>query len=153
MKVTAVGECMMELSGEQELWRLSYAGDTFNTLWMMKGCLGDTLHADFHSAFGADAFSQRQIEFMASNGIGIAQSRTDLPFRPGIYAISLTEEGERSFTYWRETSAAKRLALGPNLGPPGTRVFRLSNHRRRAAGAAHGGVATQAEGSGVGPLG
>ncbi|AOG09544.1 hypothetical protein BSY240_3278 [Agrobacterium sp. RAC06] len=31
MEVTAGGECMMELSGAQELWRLSYAGDTFNT--------------------------------------------------------------------------------------------------------------------------
>ena len=28
---------------------------------------------------------------------------------PGLYAISLDAKGERSFTYWREASAARTL--------------------------------------------
>jgi 2-dehydro-3-deoxygluconokinase len=32
---------------------------------------------------------------------------------PGLYAISLDATGERSFTYWRDTSAARTLFLPP----------------------------------------
>jgi 2-dehydro-3-deoxygluconokinase len=110
MRVTAIGECMIELSYRQDAWQLSFAGDTFNTLWMMKGCLGESLFADFFSGFGSDPFSRQQISFLQMGGIGIASSRTDLTFAPEIYGISLSETGERSFTYWREASAARRLA-------------------------------------------
>ncbi len=110
MRVTAIGECMIELSSRQDAWQLAFAGDTFNTLWMMKGRLGESLVADFFSGFGSDPFSRQQIAFMQMGGIGIASSRTDPTFAPGIYGISLSETGERSFTYWREASAARRLA-------------------------------------------
>lgn len=113
MRALAIGECMIELSARQDAWDLSFAGDTFNTLWMMKGCLGESLAADFFTGFGADPFSGRQIAFMQSAGIGIASSRTDLPSAPGIYGITLAEDGERSFTYWRDASAARRLADDP----------------------------------------
>lgn len=113
MRVTAIGECMIELSARQAAWNLSFAGDTFNALWMMKGLLGESLDADFFTGFGADPFSQRQIAFMQISGISIGPSRTDVPSAPGIYGITLAENGERSFTYWREASAARRLADDP----------------------------------------
>lgn len=79
----------------------------------MKGCLGESLAADFFAGFGDDLFSQLQIAFMQAGRIGIASSETDIPSPPVIYGITLTENGERSFTYWREAAAARRLADYP----------------------------------------
>jgi 2-dehydro-3-deoxygluconokinase len=106
--VAAIGECMLELSGAgDDLWRLGFAGDTFNTLWAVRALTNRT--CDYVSAFGDDAFSQRQIAFFESNGIGIAASPVIAGARPGLYAITLTG-AERSFTYWRNDAAARQLA-------------------------------------------
>ena len=37
---------------------------------------------------------------------------------PGLYAISVDGAGERSFTYWRDTSAARTLFLPPGAVMP-----------------------------------
>lgn len=110
--VTAIGECMLELSasgGDQ--WRMGFAGDTFNTLWCIRALLPDPA-CDYASAFGDDPFSQRQIAFFRENGIGIGTSPVIPGARPGLYAISL-DGAERSFTYWRADSAARQLAADP----------------------------------------
>lgn len=109
--VAAIGECMLELSGQNGPdWRLGFAGDTFNTLWALAALTGGT--ATYVSAFGDDPFSQRQIGFFAENGIGIGASPVITGARPGLYAITL-EGAERSFTYWRSDSAARQLASDP----------------------------------------
>lgn len=113
-RIAAIGECMLELSAQESAWNLGFAGDTFNTLWMLKGCLAASIEADFVSAFGTDPFSTRQTAFMASHGIGKAASPIIEGARPGLYAISLSANGERSFTYWRADSAARRLAEDPD---------------------------------------
>jgi 2-dehydro-3-deoxygluconokinase len=111
--VAAIGECMLELSGQSgALWRMGYAGDTFNTLWAIRGLTGAERSIDYVSAFGDDPFSNAQIDFFAENGIGIAESPVIEGARPGLYAITLTG-AERSFTYWRADAAARQLALDP----------------------------------------
>lgn len=108
--VAAVGECMLELSGGQDnLWHLGYAGDTFNTLWAMRSLLPKLISADYVTAFGDDPFSTKQKAFFQENGIGTAASPTLPGGRPGLYAITL-KDAERSFTYWRSDSAARALA-------------------------------------------
>ncbi len=49
---------------------------------------------------------------MQANGIGIGESPIIPGARPGLYAITLTG-AERSFTYWRNDSAARQLASDP----------------------------------------
>lgn len=111
-KVAAVGECMIELSGAgDDLWRMGFAGDTFNTLWALRALVPDC-RPDFVSAFGDDDFSRRQIRFLADNGIGIGASPVLDGARPGLYAITL-DGAERSFTYWRADAAARQLATDP----------------------------------------
>ncbi|MFD9896788.1 sugar kinase [Mesorhizobium sp. NPDC059025] len=106
--VAAIGECMLELSGQNGPdWRLGFAGDTFNTLWALAALTGGS--ATYVSAFGDDPFSQRQIEFFAENNIGVGTSPVIPGARPGLYAITL-DGAERSFTYWRSDSAARQLA-------------------------------------------
>ena len=109
-RVAAAGECMIELSAEPNgRWRLGYAGDTFNALWTLRALLPERVACDYVSAFGDDPFSSRQIEFFAGAGIGTGASPRIPGARPGLYAITL-DGHERSFTYWRGDSAARRLA-------------------------------------------
>ena len=111
--IAAIGECMVELSSQGgELWRMGYAGDTFNTLWTLRALTEPGRRADYISAFGDDPFSTRQIAFFDDHGIGIGESPVIAGARPGLYAITLTG-AERSFTYWRADAAARQLARDP----------------------------------------
>lgn len=106
--IASIGECMLELSGAGERnWTMGFAGDTFNTLWALRA-LTDR-ECDYVSAFGDDPFSAEQVAFLSNGGIGIASSPRIAGARPGLYAITL-KGAERSFTYWRSDSAARRLA-------------------------------------------
>lgn len=101
---------MIELSGEDGAsWQMGFAGDTFNTAWCMRALLHQDTPVDFVTAFGDDDFSARQRTFFEQNKIGTASSPALPGSRPGLYAITL-EGAERSFTYWRSDSAARRLA-------------------------------------------
>ena len=111
--IISIGECMLELSGKGgENWRMGFAGDTLNTLWALRALTGPERAANYVSAFGDDPFSRDQIAFFNTNGIGIGESPIIPGARPGLYAITLTG-AERSFTYWRNDSAARQLASDP----------------------------------------
>ncbi len=110
--IAAIGECMLELSGRNgEDWRMSFAGDTFNTLWALHALNADR-PSTYVSAFGDDPFSRDQIAFFGRHGIGVGSSPVIAGARPGLYAITLTGV-ERSFTYWRADAAARQLASDP----------------------------------------
>jgi 2-dehydro-3-deoxygluconokinase len=116
--IVSIGECMLELSGRGKQnggggdWRMGFAGDTLNTLWALRALTGPERTANYVSAFGDDPFSRDQISFFTANGIGIGESPIISGARPGLYAITLTG-AERSFTYWRNDSAARQLASDP----------------------------------------
>lgn len=112
--IASIGECMLELSGAGEEWRMGHAGDSFNTLWALRALLPAEWETDYVSAFGDDPFSDAQLAFFAAHGIGTAASPRLEGERPGLYAITLTG-AERSFTYWRADAAARRLADDPAL--------------------------------------
>lgn len=112
--IASIGECMLELSGSGEDWRMGHAGDSFNTLWALRALLPARWSTDYVSAFGDDPFSASQLAFFAAHGIGTAASPHFEGERPGLYAITLTG-AERSFTYWRADAAARRLADDPAL--------------------------------------
>lgn len=106
----AIGECMIELAplAEAGTYQAGFAGDTFNTAWYLRRLAGPELDVGYLSAVGDDAPSAQMTEFMRSAGITpvltVREGRT-----VGLYMISL-QDGERSFSYWRETSAARTLA-------------------------------------------
>lgn len=109
-RIAAIGEAMLELSGaDQGLWSLGVAGDTLNTAWYLRAGLPESWQVDFVSRVGQDAFSQQIVDFAAEAGIGTAHISRDAERSAGLYAISL-QDGERSFSYWRGQSAARRLA-------------------------------------------
>ncbi|MGQ7791060.1 sugar kinase [Faunimonas sp. B44] len=106
----AIGECMIELSGGAgDLWRMGFAGDTFNTAWYVRQLLPSAEPVAYVTALGTDPFSRRMTGFFAESGIAADRIRAIPERRPGLYAITL-EGAERSFSYWRAESAARLLA-------------------------------------------
>lgn len=111
MKVACIGEAMVELSLDAETpdtARVGFAGDVLNTAIYLKRS-APALQVDFVTRLGRDGFSTRMREFIASEGIGTGAIETDSDRRVGLYAIETDAGGERSFTYWRDTSAARAM--------------------------------------------
>ena len=109
-KLVGIGECMVELSGAGDgLLSKSFAGDVFNTLWYARKALGENWTVDFYSAVGTDPLSEQILAFIESGNINTAMVRRIPDRRPGLYMIHL-DGAERSFSYWRDSSAARQLA-------------------------------------------
>lgn len=124
MKIAAIGECMIELSARADGgMTLAYGGDTLNTAVYLArlGAAADRgrgdgraggIRVDYLTALGDDPYSDDMVAFWRREGIG-----TDNVIRlpnslPGLYTIRTDRQGERSFHYWRDTSAARRMLQG-----------------------------------------
>ena len=105
-RIVVVGEGMLELTGTDEGWRLGYGGDTLNTAIHLAR-RGHTVA--LLTALGSDRFSHRLREAWIAEGLDAALILTHPTRHAGLYAIALDERGERSFTYWREASAAREM--------------------------------------------
>jgi 2-dehydro-3-deoxygluconokinase len=112
------GECMIELRSNKDLsgndtvssktLQQGFAGDVLNTAVYLKRTFPE-INTHFISAVGKDKFSIDMLSFFKNEQVG-----TDLVFQseekmPGLYAIETDDTGERTFTYWRENSAAKEV--------------------------------------------
>lgn len=109
-RVLCIGECMAELAPLDRPgdFRLGFAGDTFNTAWYLRQ-LRPEMAVAYFTTLGGDDISERMLRFMAEAGIGTAHITRSPDRSVGMYLISLNN-GERSFSYWRDTSAARLLA-------------------------------------------
>lgn len=109
-----IGECMIELAPAGEgLYQRRFAGDTLNTAWTVRGLSSpDAVAVRYVTAVGDDAISADMRAFIATAGIEADRIRSVKGRTVGLYMISLAG-AERSFTYWRDSSAAKLLAEDP----------------------------------------
>jgi 2-dehydro-3-deoxygluconokinase len=105
---------MCELSETDTPGTLSmgFAGDTLNTAYYLRCSLGADWQIDYVSAVGTDGLSDRMLDFMNAEGIGTNHVQRLADKTIGLYYITL-KDGERSFTYWRNDSAARKLASDP----------------------------------------
>lgn len=114
-RVACIGECMVEVAMPRpgaDQGRVDFAGDTFNTAVYLRRN-AQSAEVAYVTALGTDPVSDRMAAAFAAEGLS-----TDLIERrggrvPGLYAITLDESGERSFTYWRDQSAARTLFQAP----------------------------------------
>ena len=109
--IIVMGECMVEFgrAGEANLYKKSFAGDVFNTGIYIKRCVKDLANVKFLTAVGKDNISGELLTMMGKESLDtslVYQSSTE---QMGLYLINVDSEGERSFTYWRSTSAAKQV--------------------------------------------
>ena len=108
--VVCVGEGMLELSGWSGGWALGYGGDTLNTaIHLARG--GHAVR--FLTALGDDPFSAQLRGQWQAEGLDTSLVLHDPHRHAGLYAISVDALGERSFTYWREASAARAMFALP----------------------------------------
>ncbi len=124
MKIAALGECMLEVSGLSgsnlsssgaggSKCTLGFGGDTLNMAIYLARAGGEV---DYITALGDDHLSDAMLRAWQQEGVG-----TDLVMRkannlPGLYMIETDSAGERSFHYWRQNSPARTLLEDwPNL--------------------------------------
>lgn len=106
----SIGECMVEMSAaDNGMFKMGFAGDTLNTAWYARAHLSDNWEVAYFTAVGDDRYSRAMTGFLAGNGISTRFVQTIPGKRPGLYIIH-QEFGDRQFTYWRDTSAARLLA-------------------------------------------
>jgi 2-dehydro-3-deoxygluconokinase len=107
MSVVSIGEVMVELSREPDgRFGLAFGGDTFNTAVYLARA---GVPASYATALGDDRFSAAILALAEREGIG-AGTILQAPGRvPGLYLIETANNGERTFTYWRDTSPARDL--------------------------------------------
>lgn len=94
-------------------YAMGFAGDTFNTAWYARACLPAGWQVDYLTAVGRDAVSDRMVDFIRGAGVGVSHIARIDGRTVGLYLIEL-QGTERSFSYWRSTSAARCLADDPN---------------------------------------
>lgn len=107
-RVAIIGECMVELQKSAEQLKQSFGGDTLNTAVYLSRLTrehGITTH--YVTGLGQDPFSQHMLACWQQEGIDTAQVYLSDNKLPGMYAIETAPDGERSFYYWRNDSAAK----------------------------------------------
>ena len=109
IQVALFGECMIELQGEAfGTMRQTFGGDTLNTaVYLARSGASRGVHASYATGLGDDRYSDEMLRRWQLEGVGTELVRR-VPGRvPGLYTISVDERGERTFTYWRDASAAR----------------------------------------------
>lgn len=104
------GEAMIELSGvSADNAHLGVAGDVLNTgIYVAR----HGIPVSFLSAVGTDSMSERVVRACAAEALDTSHLIRLSDRTVGLYAIETDEKGERSFTYWRNDSAAKQMLSG-----------------------------------------
>ncbi|WP_340678210.1 sugar kinase [Paraglaciecola sp.] len=108
-KVVLFGECMLELrQAQNNTMHRSFAGDVFNTAVYQKRAFAQQ-SVSFMSALGNDVISQDLLQNCQQEGLETRLIRHSALHNPGIYLVQTDAQGERSFLYWRENSAARQV--------------------------------------------
>tara|TARA_R110000782_G_scaffold1730_1_gene7208 strand:+ start:707 stop:1567 length:861 start_codon:yes stop_codon:yes gene_type:complete len=108
MRIACIGEAMLELSVQDNSAEMAVAGDTLNTAIYLKRNAPDC-QVDYISRLGNCSFSHRIRDFISAQNVGVKAIEMRPDETPGLYAITTSDAGERSFTYWRSASAARTL--------------------------------------------
>lgn len=118
--IIVMGECMVEfgLAAEANLYKKNFAGDVYNTGIYIKRCVKELANVQFLTAVGDDALSLDMLSMMEQESLDTSLVYQSSTAKMGLYLINVDDAGERSFTYWRDTSAAKQVVkfLGDDGG-------------------------------------
>lgn len=103
------GECMLELVNQSETQLAkSFAGDLYNSSVYLKRAFPE-IDIEFMSCIGQDSLSNELMQRINSESIGTQFLPQISTHHLGCYMVITDEHGERSFIYWRNDSAAKRM--------------------------------------------
>lgn len=111
-RIVACGEAMLELSRDGSSWRLGHGGDVLNMAIHLARAGHD---AALLTALGSDPFAADLKAAWQAEGLDCTLVLTHPTRTTGLYAIAVDASGERSFTYWRDTSAARAMFVLPEM--------------------------------------
>lgn len=107
-RVAIIGECMVELQKSADQLKQSFGGDTLNTaVYLSRLTQQHGISTAYATGLGKDPFSQHMLASWQQEGINTDLVNISDTKLPGMYAIETAPDGERSFYYWRNDSAAK----------------------------------------------
>ncbi|WP_104398525.1 sugar kinase [Vibrio penaeicida] len=118
-RISIIGECMIELNGEPfgAMWQ-TFGGDSLNAavyLCRQREKYPNKIDVTYLTALGSDALSRGLKKRWQEEGINTDWVLEDTNRVPGAYLIQLDSEGERTFLYWRNESAARYLFQHPKF--------------------------------------
>ncbi len=111
-RIVVIGEGMLELVQKGESWQLGHGGDTLNTAIHLARAGHDVAYL---TALGSDPLSTDLKARWAAEGLDTALVLEHPSASTGLYAISTDAAGERSFAYWRGSSAARQMFALPGI--------------------------------------
>lgn len=92
-------------------YNVGFAGDTFNTAIYCCRELPRDATVSFMSRVGMDPLSKSFLDLAKNERLNTSHVSHDPDYNIGIYSVSTDGAGERSFHYWRNNSAARRMFL------------------------------------------
>lgn len=108
MKVISIGELMVEMIDTgNDIYKKTYAGDTFNVACYMRHYAPDDWHIDYGTALGKATDDNRALDFIGSYNIGTGAVTIHDSRNIGLFTLSNDASGEKQYGYWRSQSAAK----------------------------------------------
>lgn len=115
-RIALLGECMIELRGQMfGAMQQNFGGDTLNTAVYLARLGRDSgIEVAFATELGTDAYSDAMIAAWEKEQIDTGLVLREEGRMPGLYTIQVDENGERTFYYWRDSSAAKHYFDGPS---------------------------------------
>lgn len=111
-----MGECMIELRGRIfGAMQQAFGGDTLNTaVYLSRLASHKGVEVSYATDLGSDPFSDAMIRAWEEEGIDMRLLKRESGRMPGLYTIQVDENGERTFHYWRDRSAAKAYFSSPS---------------------------------------
>ncbi|HSI60529.1 MAG TPA: sugar kinase, partial [Ideonella sp.] len=108
-RIACFGECMIELRDVGAgLLSPGFAGDTCNTaVYLSRLLKGRAPAVRYAMGVGSDGFADGMRAFWRGEGLDDSLCRPIAGRSTGLYVIQLDAQGERHFSYWRDTSAAR----------------------------------------------
>ena len=110
------GECMIEVSGntrdldkKQIKMDLNFGGDTFNAAVYFSRLTKKQFNTFYFTGLGQDHLSEMMVKRFKNENLKTDLIQIIKDKYPGLYSIQTDEKGNRSFSYWRNDSAAKKM--------------------------------------------
>lgn len=111
-RILCIGEAMAEIRRDGPGYAVGFAGDTFNTaVYCRRNLKGGAV--GYLTRVGTDPLSDGFLELARREGLDVTQIRHETAHNIGIYTVQTDDHGERSFAYWRASSAARQLFRHP----------------------------------------
>lgn len=111
-RVLCIGEAMAEIRHDGPGYAVGFAGDTFNTaVYLRRALQGGSV--GYLTRVGTDPLSAGFRALARQEGLDVSHIHQEPAHNIGIYTVQTDDRGERSFAYWRDTSAARQLFRHP----------------------------------------